>query len=229
MPRDVNIYCDESRYSNPCDPFLVIGAMKCQREKKREIVRQLDALKHEHGIGGEFGWKSVSKNKGDFYRAAIDWFLGCDDLLFRCVVARKDNLWSRDDEDGFYVVYHQLLYHWLEAPNAYHIYLDEKRNSKQWQVDVLKRKTEDYMPGGCTVACVEEVSSRECTLVQEADFLIGCVGYAWNCHTDRACYPHGSEFKRELCYRLARGLGRPSLCFSTWASERKFNVFHFGE
>lgn len=229
MPRHVNIYCDESRYSNPNDPYLVIGAVKCMRDDKRELVRQLDALKRSHGIGGEFGWKSASRNKGDFYRAAIDWFLGCDGLLFRCVVANKGNLWSHDDEDAFYVVYHQLLYHWLVPPNAYHVYLDEKRNSKQRRVDVLKRKTEAYMADGCSLECMEEVRSRECSLVQMADFLIGCMGYEWNGHTDPAKYPDGSAFKRELCDRLAEGLGRPSLRFSTWASERDFNVFLFGE
>lgn len=229
MPRDINIYCDESRYSNSEDPFLVIGAVKCPRDRKRELVHELDGLKREHKVGGEFGWKTVSQSRGDFYRAVIDWFLAEDDLRFRCVVANKDNLWSRDDEDGFYVVYHQLLYHWLKGDNRYYVYLDEKRNSKRWQVDVLKRRTEGYMPDTCTLACVEEVRSRECTLVQLADLLIGCMGYSWNGHTDLARYPKGSAFKRELCARLAQGLGRPTLRFSTWAREAKFNVFRFGE
>lgn len=33
MASVANIYCDESRYSNPNDPYLVIGAVKCLREK----------------------------------------------------------------------------------------------------------------------------------------------------------------------------------------------------
>lgn len=229
MSQDINIYCDESRYSNPNDPYLVIGAVKCPRERKRGIVHELDALKREHGIGGESGWKSVSRNKAAFYTAFVDWFLAIDDLRFRCVVANKENLWSRDAEAAFYVVYHQLLYHWLVPPNAYHIYLDEKKNSRQRRVDTLRARTEGYMPGGCTLACVEEVNSRECALVQVADFLIGCMGYAWNRHTDPERFPDGSAFKRDLCAHLAKGLGRPSLRFSTWASERNFNVFLFGE
>ncbi len=117
--KEINIYCDESRYSNLEDPYLVIGAVKCPREYKREIVGELNSLKHLYGIGGEFGWKSVSPNKGEFYLSLVDWFLKTDALRFRCVVANKDNLWSRDAEDGFYVVYHQLLYHWLVPPNIY--------------------------------------------------------------------------------------------------------------
>jgi hypothetical protein len=178
---------------------------------------------------GKIGWKTVSQSRGEFYRAVVDWFLKTDDLRFRCVVANKESLWPRDAEDGFYVVYHQLLYHWLTDENTYYVYLDEKRNSKRWQVDVLKRKTEAYMPDGCSLACVEEVRSRECALVQLADLLIGCMGYAWNGHTDQTRYPDGSQFKRELCAYLAEGLNRPTLRFSTWESEAKFNVFRFGE
>jgi hypothetical protein len=72
MPNDVNIYCDESRYSNPGDPYLVIGAVKCLRDKKPEIVAALNEIKRQYGIGGEFGWKSASPNKEDFYKAVID-------------------------------------------------------------------------------------------------------------------------------------------------------------
>lgn len=65
---DVNIYCDESRYSNNEDPYLVIGAVKCLRDKKPEIANALIKMKRAYGIGGEFGWKTASRNKKDFYR-----------------------------------------------------------------------------------------------------------------------------------------------------------------
>ena len=76
---------------------------------------------------------------------------------------------------------------------------------------------------------MEEVESRECALVQVADLLIGCMGYEWNGHTDPVRYPDASNFKVELCGYLALQLGRPSLRFSTWRTEEKFNVFAFGE
>ena len=229
MQNEANIYCDESRYSNPDDPYLVIGAVKCLRDKKYAMVGELNEIKRHHGIGREFGWKTVSKNKGDFYKAVIDWFVGNDDLLFRCVVANKDNLWSSDSEDAFYVVYHQLLYHWLVGGNTYYVYLDKKKNSRQRRVETLRRKTEMYMPDGCRLGCMEEVESDECALVQVADLLIGCMGYEWNGHTDPAVHPDASPFKAELCSHLASSLGRSSLKFSTWANEPKFNVFAFGE
>lgn len=76
---------------------------------------------------------------------------------------------------------------------------------------------------------MEEVESRECALVQVADLLIGCMGYEWNGHTNPSKYPNASVFKNELCAYLSSSLCRPTLRFSTWASERKFNVFAFGE
>lgn len=229
MDSIANIYCDESRYSNEGDSYLVIGAVKCQRDRKSGIVSTLREIKRAHRVGGEFGWKSASKNKGEFYRAVIDWFVENDDLLFRCVAANKENLWSSDNEDAFYVVYHQLLYHWLVPGNSYYVYLDRKKNARQRRVDELRHKTARDMPSRCSLACMEEVDSRECDLVQVADFLIGCMGYEWNGHLDPEKHPDASPFKKELCQRLALRLGRPSLRFSTWASEHKFNVFLFGE
>ena len=81
MAQDINIYCDESRYSNPEDPYLVIGVVKCPRERKRGIARELGALKRNSGIGEEFGWKPVSRNKAAFYTALIDWFLATERCL----------------------------------------------------------------------------------------------------------------------------------------------------
>mgnify|MGYP000860600926 CR=1 FL=1 len=229
MAQDINIYCDESCYSNPEDPYLVIGAVKCPRERKRGIVRELDALKRNNGIGGEFGWKSVSRNKAAFYTTLIDWFLATDDLRFRCVVANKENLWSRGAESAVYVVYHQLLCHWPVPPNTHRACLDEKKNLRQRRVDTLRTKTAGYMPGGCGPACVGDVSLWECALARVADCLIGCMGHTWDGHAGPEGFPEDNAFKRELCAHLAEGLGRPSLCFSTWASEGNFNVFLLGE
>ena len=55
----------------------------------------------------------------------------------------------------------------------------------------------------CAIACMEEVESNECVLVQLTNLLIGCVGYKWNGRDDIDCYPMASPFKAELCSYLA--------------------------
>lgn len=229
MLQEVNVYCDESRYSNEEDPYLVIGAIKLLRENKPSIVSEINSIKARHGIKGEVGWKTVSKSKGTFYTDLVDWFLRCDDVLFRCVVANKKSLWSSNSEDAFYVVYDQLLSHWFLPNNRYHVYLDKKKNSNRQQTKLLETRTRRTMPDNASLACMEEVESHECIPIQLVDLLIGCVGYEWNGHTNRDLYPHASLFKSHLCDNLAKGLNRPSLHFSTFSSEQKFNVFWFGE
>lgn len=229
MSQTVNIYCDESRYSNEHDPYLVIGAVKCLRADKPEIVRDIARIKTKHGISGEIGWKTVSKSKAAFYKDILSWFMSNDNIVFRCVMASKKKLWSRNDEDAFYVVYHQLLSHWMLSDSTYHIYLDRKKNSRNDRIPTLKQKVTRDAPRTATIACAEEVESRECVPVQIADLLIGAVGYVQNNHTDPAKYPNASSFKSELCGYAAALLGRSSISKPTGPYEHKFNVFLFGE
>lgn len=229
MPQTANIYCDESRYSNEQDPYLVIGAVKCLREDKQGIVHDIARIKAEHGISGEIGWKTVSKSKAAFYRDILKWFVGNDRIVFRCVMADKKKLWSRDDEDAFYVVYHQLLSHWMLPDSTYHIYLDRKKNSRNDRIPTLRQKVMRDVSNTATIACAEEVESRECTPVQIADLLIGAVGYVQNGHTDPKKFPDASPFKSELCGYTADLLGRSCISQPTGPYELKFNVFLFGE
>ena len=104
-------------------------------------------------------------------------------------MANKRHLWSRDDEGGFYIVYNQLLCHWFSQGYSYHVFFDRKKNSNRRRVDELRHKTMRYTTLECAIACMEEVESDECVLVQLADLLIGCVGYKWNGRDDKDCYP----------------------------------------
>lgn len=225
----MSIYCDESRHCNKDDDYLVIGAIKCPDSMKRALVYELNQLKRNYGIGKEFGWKTVSPNKHEFYEQVVEWFFSKEMLQFRCIAANKKSLWSAKDEDGFYVAYHQLLFHWFKPDYGYKVFLDRKKNSDNRQIGHLVYKTKRDIPQDSTLFCMEEVESDECVLIQLADLLIGAVGYAMNRHDNQLEHPHASSAKQAICRLIASKVGHESLRFSTFASERKFNVFWFGE
>lgn len=224
--RHINIYCDESRHtSNPEDPYMVIGALSCPRNRREELSRHINLIKKNFNTWKEFGWKTLSPNRHDFYWTLLDFFANEPDLCFRCIVVDCNDLDHDkynfgDAELGFYKLYYQMLIHWLKPSFAYHIYLDWQQNKVQTRFvslrDALKRK----LLGRSKIECLEPVSSHQAPLIQLTDLLTGAVGYAWN---DRST----SEIKVNFCNDLARAVGLDSLKRSTALGAEKFNIFHF--
>lgn len=228
MAQEINIYCDESRHtSDAADRFLVIGAISCPREAKREVVHRIHCLQARHAARGEFGWSKVAPGKADFFAELIALFLDEPSLRFRCLVtdrtALKHDLFNDGDKElGFYKLYYQMLVHWLQPGNVYHVYLDWQRNASQERFADLREILGRKLSGRAKLACLEPVSSHEQPLVQLTDVLIGAVGYAWNQRS-------ASRAKVDFCNRLAAAIGKPSLAFSSpWkGSDPKFNVFNW--
>lgn len=224
--RHINIYCDESRHtSNPEDSYMVIGALSCPRERREELSRQINFIKKEFNTWREFGWKTLSPNRHDFYWTLLDFFAKEPDLCFRCIVVDcnildHDRFNSGDAELGFYKFYYQMLIHWLKPSFAYHIYLDWQQNRIQTRFinlrDALKRK----LLGRTRIECLEPVSSHQLPLIQLTDLLTGAVGYAWNNRTT-------SETKVSFCNDLAQSAGLDTLRRSTNLNAEKFNIFLF--
>ncbi len=222
----INIYCDESRHtSNPEDPFMVIGALSCPRNRKEELTQRINLLRKRHNVWREFGWKTLSPSRHDFYWALLDFFRSEPAFAFRCLVVDRNILdhdqfnWG-DNELGFYKLYYQMLVHWLKPAFAYHIFLDWQQNRMQRRFidlrDILRRR----LTGKAKIQCLEPVSSRQIPMIQMTDLLIGAVGYAWN---DR----RGSKIKEVFCTDLAKTAGLYTLKTTTMLSEEKFNIFHF--
>lgn len=222
----INIYCDESRHtSNPEDPYMVIGALSCPRQRKAEFTRRINSIRKQFNTWREFGWKTLSPNRRDFYWELLELFLGEPDLSFRCIVVDRSILDhgqfnDGDNELGFYKLYYQMLVHWLKPGCGYSIYLDWQRNKMQGRFDDLRDILRRKLTGRAKIESLEPVSSHNIPLIQVADLLIGAVGYAWN---ER----HGSAIKVDFCNELARSLGLPRLNVATTLSSEKFNIFHF--
>lgn len=226
MASTINIYCDESRHtSNPDDPFMVIGALSCPRNRKEGLTRQINLLRKQHDVWREFGWKTLSPSRHDFYWALLDLFCNDPDLAFRCIVVDRnildhDQFNRGDNELGFYKLYYQMLVHWLKPASAYYIYLDWQQNRMQSRFrdlrDILRRR----LTGKAKIECLEPVSSGHTSMIQLTDLLIGAVGYAWN-------DLQGSAIKKAFCADLAKTVGLSTLKTTTMRSEEKFNIFRF--
>jgi len=222
----INIYCDESRHtSNADDSFMIIGALACARDKKPLLTHEINLLRKEHKTWREFGWKTLSPSRRDFYWELMKLFCDEPDLTFRCLVVDRNILDHEqfnqgDNELGFYKLYYQMLVHWLKPNCAYYIYLDWQQNKFQRRFidlrDILRRR----LTGKAKIECLEPVSSRAVSLIQMTDLLIGAVGYAWNNRNT-------SEIKNHFCADLAKSAGLSSLKNSTNLSAEKFNIFHF--
>lgn len=226
MPDVMNIYCDESRHtSDQRDVFMVIGAISCPREQKRELVHQIHCLKRRFNAQGEFGWKRLSPNKRDFYWSLINLFKDNEHISFRCIVVDRstlnhDRFNMGDEELGFYKLYYQMLIHWLKPNCTYHIYMDWQQNKMQHRFSDLKFFIKRKLSGRAKIACLEPVTSKNQPLIELTDLFIGAVGYAWNNR-------HSSQCKVNFCHDLASAVGFQQLKVSTSPTAEKFNIFHF--
>lgn len=222
--KEFNIYCDESRHtSDPADRYAVIGGILCSREDKYALVGAIHHLKALYKTQGEIGWSRVSPNRLDFYLALQKLFIECDSLSFRCILVDRTALDhakynNGDAELGFYKLYYQLLVHWLNPEDAYHLYLDWQQNSDKNRFATLREMLVRRLQGRARVVCLEPVESHQQPLTQLTDLLIGAVGYQWN---DRSSSPT----KLAFCAELAKALHKPNLKFSTAQGEVKFNIF----
>lgn len=226
----VNIYCDESRHTSGEDKYMVIGAIKCNRELKSKLVHQIHSMKKKYNTQGEFGWKRLSPNKKEFYFELINLFINTQ-LSFRCIVVDKDKLnydlyHGGDKELGFYKFYYLMLKEILESNSEYHIYLDWQQNSDQHRFKDLKFFLEKKLQGKAKISCLEPVTSTNQPLIELVDLFIGAVGYQYN---DR----NSSKVKLEFCNKLAIELNKLNLSSFkmgnlktfTAKDENKFNIF----
>ncbi len=229
MKEHINIYSDESRHTSGGD-FMVIGAISCKREDKRDIVHKIHTLKKKYNTQGEFGWKRISPNKKEFYFDLIDLFLE-NNLGFRAIVVEKNLIDNKtynngDKELGFYKFYYLMLIEALKPEYIYHIYMDWQQNKEQHRFHVLKFYLSKKLSGKAKISCLEPVTSTNQPLIELTDLFIGAIGYQYDKRKE-------SAVKVEFCTMLAKKLhARNSNYFKfsrldtfTKRNEEKFNIF----
>ena len=220
-----NVYCDESCVtSSAADDFMAIGGIMCPLDRKREIVRKVDLLRAHYNVQGEFGWKTVCPSRLPFFQALVDLFFSDPGLRFRAVVVSRRETNFEDTEEMFHKVYYQVFNNWLDRRASYRLFIDRRIDERD-RVDTLRRCLIDTFQFGDAVRFVEEVESHENDLIQLADLFIGAREASTNGHLQ---VEGSSGAKLQICRDICRNLNTNTLAsYETWASEQKFNVFHF--
>jgi hypothetical protein len=222
-----HIYCDESCHlEHDNNKVMVLGAVRCPAEKRREVAVALRDLKIRHKLKPTFElkWTKVSASKVEFYKDVITYFIENDDLAFRAVVVPdKAKLrhadFNQTHDDFYYKLYFQLIRHWLDQDHQFRIFLDVKdtrslAKTKKLQ-EVLANSQYDF--DRSIVQSIELVRSEQVELVQLADLLTGCVSYANRGLTTNAGKVELVDYLRHRSLR--------SLTKTTLISEHKVNVF----
>ncbi len=222
-----HIYCDESCHlEHDHQSVMVLGAIRCPAEKRREISVALRDIKSRHGLKPTFElkWTKVSPAKADYYKDVVDFFMDANNLAFRAVVVPdKSKLrhaeFEQTHDDFYYKLYFQLIRHWLREDDHFRVFLDVK-DTKSWAKtqklhEILANSQYDF--NRSIVQSIELVRSEHVELVQLADLLTGCVSYA-----NRGLKTNAGKLAvvERLQHRSSRRLTRTTL-----VAEPKVNLF----
>lgn len=232
MAEIYNIYCDESCHlEHDKIPIMLLGAVWCPYEIRREISKELRQLKTKHNAKGELKWTKVSESRFPFYNELLDYFFLKDMLNFRCLlVSQKETLdhsyFNQGSHDSFYYkMYYQLLLNIVErrADSQFNIYLDIKDTRGSRRIRELRRilhaKLSDHKRS--KIQQIQLVRSHESELIQLADFLIGAVAYC-----NRNDVPKKNIAKISIIKKVLESSGI-DLVSTTPRREDKFNLFVF--
>ena len=229
MPRQINVYCDESCHlEHDGKSVMVLGALWCPKDKTREIANRLREIKAKHNLNRRFEakWTKVSPAKLGFYQELLDYFFDDDDLHFRAVViADKGHLdhaaWQQDHDTWYYKMLFTTIKTLLDPEGEFSIFLDIKDTRSAEKVrklgDVLANNTYDFERK--IVRRVQNVRSHEVEQFQLVDLLIGIVSYV-----NRG--EMGSKAKLALAERM-RGRSHYSLTRTTLYREEKVNLLRW--
>jgi hypothetical protein len=226
MKDTINIYCDESCHlERDHQKAMVLGAIWCPLEKRREISTRLREINVKHGMPPEFEvkWTKVGPKKIQLYLDYIDYFFDDDDLNFRGLVVPDKSILRHDDfkqdhDSWYYKMYFTMLKTLLKPSSRHRIYIDIKDTRGQEKVnylhDVLCNNAYDYSRQ--IIERLQRVRSHEVPQLQLADLMIGALSYVHRGLSE-------SKAKHILIDRIRERSGY-TLTKSTLLTEEKVNI-----
>jgi len=212
-----NIYCDESTHlQNDGKPYMLISYISCAYNQLKQHKEHIKMLKKQHFFQGEIKWSNVSKSKYPFYTELIEYFFATD-LTFRAVIVKKKEIDETREgftyDDFYFKMYYQLLYHKLNAENAYNIYLDIKDTRSQGKL----RRLSDILENTHAVRNIQFIKSYESTLMQLTDLIMGAINY----HLSK----ENKVIAKKKIIEKIQSHSKLSLVRSTPKDAEKFNLF----
>jgi hypothetical protein len=204
---------------------MVLGAIWCPVEKRREIAVRLREIRVKHKISPtlEIKWTKVSPAKLDFYLDVIDYFFDDDDLHFRGLVVPDKSLldhkeFNQSHDDWYYKMYFTMLKTIFDPYSRYKVYIDIKDTLGQHKVEELQKvlchNAFDFSRQ--MIADIKRVRSHEVEQLQLADLLIGALAYV---HRDL-----NSNIAKTRIIERIRERSRYKLTQNTLLREEKFNL-----
>ena len=230
MSEIFNVYCDESCHlEHDHQKAMVLGAIWCPLDKRREIAVRLREIKQKHGLAPSFEvkWTKVSPAKVGLYLDLVDYFFDDDDLHFRALIVpdksklRHDAIPGQDHDTWYYKMYFDMLKVIFRPDARYRVYLDIKdtRGAEKTAKlhEVLCNNMYDFSRN--VIERVQLVHSHEIEQLQLADLLIGAISYL-----NRSL--QGNQAKEALVARIRQRSGY-DLTKTTLYREDKVNLFRW--
>lgn len=230
MQMKYNIYCDESCHlKNDSSPVMILGAVSCPVEQKREIFDDIRAIKIKYGLSSRFEikWSKVSMSKIDFYMELLTYFWNNKNLNYRGLVATgKQDLNHEKYNDGdidlwYYKMYFLMLDPIINPLNEYQILVDIKDTRGGSRIiklhEVLCNNKYDFKQE--VIKNIVQINSKESEILQLADLINGALGF-YHRQLDKKL--DANEGKILMAQELQK---KSSLDKSTVRSEQKFNLF----
>lgn len=228
MSEIYNIYCDESCHlEHDHQKAMVLGAIWCPLDKRREIAVRLREIKQKHGLSPDFEvkWTKVSPGKKDFYLDLLDYFFDDDDLHFRALIVpdklklNHDAVPGQNHDVWYYKMYFDMLKVIISPDSRYRVYIDIKDTRGTEKAaklhDVLCNNMYDFSRK--VIERLQQAHSHEIEQLQLADLLIGAISYL-----NRGL--SGNAGKEALVSRMRERSGY-DLTRSTLLREEKLNLF----
>ncbi|MBQ9120108.1 MAG: DUF3800 domain-containing protein [Lachnospiraceae bacterium] len=225
-----NVYCDESCHlEKDLSPVMILGAMYCPAENKKQIYDEIRAIKAKHNISSffEIKWTKVSASKIDFYLELLDYFWNNQDLLYRGLVASGKQSLDHDKYNGgdydlwYYKMYYRMLDPVISPNDKYHIMVDIKDTRGGKRVaklrEVLCNNIYDFKKE--VIDQIGQINSKESEILQLADLINGALAFY---HRGLADNLDSNAGKIGFVRALQKYV---DLDNNTKYGERKFNLF----